>query len=465
MRKVRKNLTLFDAPLPNPNHPKAKEYVRVSALLDAHPEWSERITACLLREVPETLDPAKGRGDALTGEQVLRIAIVKFREQYSYRDLAFWVMDSDTLRWFCRLGGRTPPGHTTLQEVISSIDAKTMLEINEGLVKAIVAGDEEERDRVRVDTTVVKTDILYPSDSGLMQAAVRRLTALMQQAREQVIATSTLPFHDRRKAAKNAAFRVSQARGKNADAKRRKNYKQLFALLREVRGLAPAFVCELARQQDSSNVWERMAARWLHRKLTHFLALAARVYDQADRRINQGERLAADEKLYSLFETHTDCIRRGKVHEPTEFGHKVFFSTGASGLILDYHVCDGNPSDHTLLPAALERHASRFGCVPQELTADRSFYTKDNVSDETTGVARIAIPKPGPQTSKSQAAGKQRWYKMLLRFRAGIEATISWLARSFGLRCCRWKSREHYDAYVGWAVLTCNLTQYARPTA
>jgi IS5 family transposase len=228
--------------------------------------------------------------------------------------------------------------------------------------------------------------------------------------------------------------------------------------------LAEGFVPALRQLEETVvDLFLSAEAKRLADQIDHFVGLAQQVQDQAQRRVLKGEKVPASEKLLSLFETHTDIICRGKTHSPAEFGHKVFFSVGKSGLILDYRVCEGNPGDDSLWPEAIERHAARFGNVPKEMTGDRRFYSRDNIkAAETAGVKHVAIPKPGKPTQESVERTKQPWWKRLMRFRSGIEGILSWLLRSFGLHRCLWRGLEHFSAYVGWAVLGCNLTQFAR---
>jgi len=464
MHKTHSDPTLVDPTLPEGKHPKIAEYKKISGLLDQHPEWSEKAAQDLRRG--GTFQSKRGRGDALTGEQVLRIAIVKFREGLDYRDLAHSIEDSAILRWFCRTGGlRKPLAHTTLQQGIAAINESTLEEINTEVVQETIQQKLETGKTVRVDTTVVETNIVHPSGSRLIATSIRKLSHLMREARNVFEPLqSAVPYHNRTRAAKKASFRISMAKGKYADQTRKKEYKKLFRLLREVLVLAAGFVSALKElEQTLSDFIQKSEAAELAQEIEHFLGLAKQVQDQAERRILKGETVPADEKLLSLFETHTDIICRGKTHSPAEFGHKVFFSVGKSGLILDYRVCEGNPGDDSLWPEAIQRHEERFGIPPKEMTGDRRFYSEHNLHvAEQAGVEHAAIPKPGKPTQESVARTKQPWWKRLMRFRSGIEGILSWLLRSFGLHRCLWKGKEHFSAYVGWAVLGCNLTQFAR---
>ena len=158
----------------------------------------------------------------------------------------------------------------------------------------------------------------------------------------------------------------------------------------------------------------------------------------------------------------SDIIRRGKSSSPTEFGHKVNFVTGKSGLITQYQVLRGNPGDNELFADILKKHKKQYGTVPDEVSADRRYFSADNESYAyKAGVKRVSICKPGYQSEKRRQLEKQRWFKKLQKFRAGIEGIISALMRGLGLKRCLWKGWKAFNRYVGVAVVTFNLRKIA----
>jgi len=188
------------------------------------------------------------------------------------------------------------------------------------------------------------------------------------------------------------------------------------------------------------------------------LPLTEQVFDQARRRVVEGEAVPADEKLLSLFETHTDIICRGKKGSAVEFGHKIAVGTGRSGLVTFYEVLDGNPGDNETLPRALAEHERLLGRVPERLTGDRRFYSRDNEEKAlAAGVAQVALPKPGVLSRARAAFQKSKWFRRLMRFRAGIEGNLSTLLRGFGLKRCLWRGWQSFQSYVGLGVLAYNM--------
>src|SRR6185369_12025572 len=103
----------------------------------------------------------------------------------------------------------------------------------------------------------------------------------------------------------------------------------------------------------------------LRDEIAHYCDLGTRVINQARRRVLDGEQVPTSDKIYSIFEPHTDLIKRGKVRTPVEFGHKVFLAESARGLITQYEVLKGNPPDEQHVVVSLERHKQTFGDVPK----------------------------------------------------------------------------------------------------
>ena len=181
--------------------------------------------------------------------------------------------------------------------------------------------------------------------------------------------------------------------------------------------------------------------------------------DQARRRVLQGEQVPNAEKIYSIFEPHTDLIMRGKVRTPVEFGHKVFLAESAKGLITQYEVLNGNPSDENHVEPSLSRHEATFGSAPRLYGSDRGFFSEKNLAAcERSGVEVVCIPqRGGKKTAAREAYEKSREFKKGQRFRAGIEGRISVLFRGRGMKRCLAEGRERFELLVGAAVFVNNL--------
>jgi len=241
-----------------------------------------------------------------------------------------------------------------------------------------------------------------------------------------------------------------------------KKYRELIGNAEEV--------VESARQslRDTQRVHlidpvAQSAAEELRRQIGHYCGLGERVIDQARRRVLLGEQVPNDEKVFSIFEPHTDLIKRGKVLTPVEFGHKVFLAESAQGLITQYDVLNGNPSDSDHVEASLSRHQATFGSVPQVYGSDRGFFSEENLATcQRSGVEMACIPqRGGTKNAEREANEKSPAFKKAQRFRAGIEGRISVLFRGRGMKRCLAEGRERFELLVGAAVLANNLLTIA----
>jgi IS5 family transposase len=390
----------------------------------------------------------------ISAEQVLRTAIIRQWKQYSYRELADRLNDGVCLRWFTRFYSEPVPHFTSLQKVLKSIGAATWDKINDMLVQYAKARKLESGRALRTDTTVVEANIHYPTDARLLWDSIRVLTRLMIRCRK-LLPDTDFGFANRTKRSKKLCYKITMVKGPKAPKKRRKLYRQLLKVANEVFDMASWCFEQLQH-------WDGFDLMQLCDELDHYLTVSAVTIDQCERRVLNGEKVPAAEKIVSIFEEHTDIIKRGKSQSKTEFGHKVLFTTGKSGLITQYESFRGNPDDGQMLPAVLARHQHQYNRGPKALSADRRFFSADNESKARQyGVERISINKPGYRSKARRQLEKERWFKDLQRFRAGIEGIISALMRGYGLKRCVWKGWQSFQSYVGLAVVTFNLQKIA----
>jgi IS5 family transposase len=170
-----------------------------------------------------------------------------------------------------------------------------------------------------------------------------------------------------------------------------------------------------------------------------------------------------EDKVLSLFEPHTEVIRKGKAHKPNEFGRLVRIDEVENGIVSGYQVLVGNPADSTSWMPALEQHQASFGRVPEMAAGDRGFFCAHNEREaEALGVKKVALPARGRLSAKRAKQQKQRWFRRALRWRAGIEATISTLKHPFSMARATYKGGHGFERHVGWCVITKNLFSIAR---
>src|SRR5262250_1140452 len=255
---------------------------------------------------------------------------------------------------------------------------------------------------------------------------------------------------------------IQQMTAKERQERQTQKYRELIGVTEEVVNRARKVVEQTSKARGKNLVAE-MAIDAIRNEIAHYCGLGERVIDQARRRVLLGEQVPNAEKIYSIFEPHTDLIKRGKVLTPVEFGHKVFLAESAQGLITQYEVLNGNPSDSDHVEASLSRHQATFGSVPQVYGADRGFFSEANLATcQRSGVEMACIPQcGGTKSAEREANEKSPAFKKAQRFRAGIEGRISVLFCGRGMKRCLAEGRERFELLVGAAVLANNLLTIA----
>jgi IS5 family transposase len=319
--------------------------------------------------------------------------------------------------------------------------------------------------KLRVDTTVAETDIHYPTDSGLLGDAVRVMTRTMKQIQREVGDMGTR-LRDRSRSVKHRLIEIGRSamrKGEEGVARRTEAYRKLMATTQKVMVQAKLFSQEVALGvKQASTLRGQLLIDGLAKYLEEMHGLAVRVLRQTKARVLEGNQHYAD-KLFSVFEVHTEAIRKGKLSKPTEFGKLVKIQEAEHQIITDYEVFLVRPADQELLIPAIEKHREIFDRVPQLVATDAGFFSLENVREaKELGVKRVAVPnKKGrnPARSKEQ---KQRWFRRAQRWRVGCEGRISVLKRRQGLRRCRYRGMDGMERWVGWAVIADNLIHLGR---
>ena len=434
----------------------SRELEAISAILDAHPKINELV----LQELRLSSSNASASGGdvgcgGMSAEQVLRAAIVKQMNQFSYRELAFHLADSRSYRTFCRLGIMEPtPSKSTLAANIKALGFEALEKIHRELVGIAENAAIEKGRKVRVDCTVVESNIHPPSDSELLYDCVRVLTRLMCEARD-LLGTGVV-FGNRTRRAKRRRLGVLNAKDKQ---QRRGVYRDLLKVTEESYHSARRIGNQL-KESGLTDPVKRASAEQIAADLAHFLVLTEKVIDQTRRRVIDEERVPAEEKVVSIFEEHTDIIRKDR--RETLYGHKVCLTGGSSSMILDCVILDGNPADSTLAETMIERQIEIYERAPRQVAYDGAFSSKANLEAiKGKGVEDVAFAKAHGFTVTDMV--KSSWvYQRLRRFRCGIEGVISFLKRVFGLDRCSWRSLPSFKSYVWASIITCNLLVMAR---
>jgi IS5 family transposase len=436
------------------------ELVEMDKLLD-DPKLILAATNDLLKSAPQ----AGWKGRPCTPVVVtLRGGVVRRLMDWSYRTLEKEVKGNVVWRWFCRIDGHDVPDHTTWRDREALLRPATLHRLNDRLVHMAQEKHITRGRKLRMDSTVIETDIHYPTDSRLLGDSVEVLGRLLSRAREMCRPRSRsakLVFRNSVRSAKRLTYRIShRLRPRDGQKKPEKLaeplYRQLVKLTRTTVEHADQVTVQLRRLSSPS-------ALALAESLHHYTELVTRVIDQTVRRVFEHENVPAEEKIVSLFETHTAIIRRGKPapHE-TEFGRKVWFGEVDGGIISEYRLLKGNPPDEQHFKSSVKQHLKLFGHPPDIVTGDRGVSSANNEhAAHQAGIEKTALPKRGAKDAERQAYEAQPWFKAALRFRAGIEGRISGLKRARGLDRCRNKGEPGMERWLGWGVIANNLAVIA----
>jgi len=444
-KKIQKQMPLMSTAT---DHPQAIELENISRILDANPI----ICDLAMQDLCEVSKKARRSGaQGMTADQVVRAAIVKQMFNFTYKELAFHIVDSNSLRRFMRIGIADKGfKKSVLNKNIKALSAQTWEAINGQLVDYAAEEKIEKGRQVRIDCTVVESNIHEPTDSSLLWDSVRVLTRLLYRAKENFGLRVSFQDHSRR--AKRRLLGIMNSRSKKD---RRNKYADLIKVTNKSIGYAQSAIEAIDKVASTSH---GLVA--LRLDLNQYSQLAARVVDQTQRRVFLGENVPASDKVVSLFETHTDIIVKDR--RDTFFGHKVCLTGGASNLIVDCLIVDGNPADSSLTVDMLDRQKALYGRYPLKVALDGGFASKDNLNKaKEKQIKDVCFAKK--RGLKVEDMCRSQWvYDRLRRFRAGIESGISWVKRCFGMTRCTWKGLRSFKSYVWASIVSANLLTLAR---
>jgi len=427
-------------------HDIGRELAGMSHWLDAHPEVLDGVAKDL------RATPAKATGRCgMTVESILRCALLKQYRQLSYEELAFHLLDSASFQAFARLPVGLVPKKSTLHANIGAVKGTTWEAINHRVLADAKQARVESGKRVRIDSTVTDATIHEPRDSTLLWDGMRVMVRLLRRAGE-LQGAPRLAWHNHSRVAKKRTRTIRYTKGRE---KKVPLYRDLVRVTEEtLSDVQQAFI-----GFEAHHAFGQAYELW-RAQVNHYTPLIARVIEQTRRRVFGREKVPANEKIFSVFEEHTDIVVKGA--RKIQYGHKLNLSSGRSGLILDLVVEDGNPADAERFLPMVERHIALYGDPPRQIAADGGYASIDNLKQaKKKGIQDVAFHKKRGLTIEQMV--KSHWvYRKLRNFRAGIEAGISCLKRAYGLARCTWKGIEHFRAYVWSSVVAHNLALLTR---
>jgi IS5 family transposase len=443
------NPSLWETVLPPELFQMNEELTRVDKLLD-----DERFFA----PFRERFGTRMGRPTTAVATY-LRLMYLKHRYQLGYEVLVKEVSDSLAWRRFCHLTlGDRVPDSTTLIKLTHKYGEDTVCALNDALVLKLKEGKVVRGKKLRLDTTVVESDIHHPTDTGLLNDGIRVISRVVSKLKKVVPGIGSRFVKHTRKAKKVylGLMKVMKGRTGKDDATLKKVRDELVKITEEAIVGGRAVQAELELLREKPPLVDRLRGQ-----MGEWIEAAEKVVRQTQEVIKGNRHIPW--RLVSLFDVDARPIKRGKSRADTEFGRKVLLGETDHGIITTYQVLEDNPSDTTLLKPGVKGHKRLFRKRLKAVAGDRGFYSQPNEDWlKDNGVRRVSIPKRGKVREDRRKYQKQSWFKRLQRFRAGIEARISLLKRKFGLKRSLMRGSPGVNIWVGQGILAHNLWQAAR---
>ena len=422
-----------------PDWSRNPEFGLLDAILELHPELLTIVSDDILKDSKNSVF---GRKDMPSVEQIFRSAIYKELKNLDYRELEYSQIDSRICEQFVKIDSLRPYSFQVLQKYISKISADNLqkllyainiIAINEGL---------EDLEKFRQDTTVVETNIHYPTNNSLVWDCIKECHLLLSHLKEEV---QGFDYRDYSKSAKKTFFKINNT--KTGDKRVDLFKKQLVLLTKCINQIS-----NVIKKKSTCDCNIKVLALFF--AFEDLLPILEQVYDMTFRKEIKGESVPNSEKIFSIYERHTDIIIKGS--REILFGHKVDFSTGKSNLILTCNVLEGNPADSTLYQKTLDELISVYGVVPRDSATDGGYASKANMEyAQSKGIVNVVFNKI--VCSLKNAVSSKNMETRLKKWRSGIEANISNFKRGFDMFRCNWKGEAHFEQKVLWSAIAYNI--------
>jgi IS5 family transposase len=409
---------------------------------------------------------SRGRRGA-PAEMVLRLLVLKHARNWSYEVLEREVRANLVYRDFARVGGGKMPDAKTMGRWGLAVGPEAIKQVHERMMTIAQDQGVVQGRRMRVDTTVVETNVHYPTDSSLLGDGVRVLIRTMKKITEITGQTGT-KLRDRSRSVKLRMLdiaRAARSKAKQNSAKLKGAYGRLLNSISRVVGQAKQFSGEIAAGvKRAANPLAQLKLDGLRQQIEQMLPRVKQVMKQTRARIYRGD-TRSEGKLLSVFEPSTEVIRKGKAGKPNEFGKMVKLQEAENQIVIDFEVYDKRPNDSDLLIPAIEIHQATLRRAPHLVAADAAFYSgKNEATAKAKGVKRVCIPNRSTKSAERRREQKKRWFRNGQKWRTGCEGRISVVKRRHGLNRCRYKGQNGMKRWVGLGVIADNLINIGRAT-
>ena len=426
----------------------------------------EQIVAAVYEALAKRHAKSRSRGRrGIPAETVLRLLILKHIRNLSYEVLEREVRANLVYRDFARVGGGKMPDAKTMGRWGLAVGPQVLRQIHDRIVKiaqdkSVVTGR-----RMRVDTTVVESNIHYPTDSTLLGDGVRVLTRTMRKITD-IVGMAGTKLRNRSRSVKLRVLeimRIARAKGSLNRERLQQRYRRLLDTTSRVVGQAKRFSEEISDGiKRSADVFQQIALEGLRAQLDQMVSLVRQVMQQTRARVFRGD-TRFEGKIVSVFEPSAEVIRKGKSGKPNEFGKIVKLQEGENQIIVDYEVYARRPHDSDLLIPAIAAHQAKLGRAPWLVAADAAFYSgRNEAAAKAMGVKRVCIPNRASKSPERKREQKKRWFRNGQKWRTGCEGRISVTKRRHGLNRCRYKGDVGMKRWVGLGVIADNIINIGR---
>jgi IS5 family transposase len=421
----------------------------------------EQLLEAIYEAQGERYPQSRRRGREQTpAEVVLRLLLLKHIRNWSYDALEREVRANLVYRAFTRIGDAKVPDAKTMARLGQLIGPEVIEELHQRIVQLAQEHGVTRGRKLRVDTTVVETNIHYPTDSSLLGDGTRILTRTMKKI-EHKAGGLKRKVRDRLRSVRKRVLAIALSTrhlGPEGGARRKKQYGELLSLTRETVNQAQRILEEVKKVPRP----RRVPLQSLMETLATMTERVQQVMKQTKLRIFAGM-TQSQEKIVSMFEPHTEIIRKGKASKPTAFGKLVKNQESENQIISHFEVFAERPSDRQLLVPSIEIHQRRFGRIPAWVAADAGFHSQQNEKTAgAMGVRWFSVPNQKTKSAERKRLYQRRWFRRGQRWRTGCEGRISALKRRHGMRRCLYRGFHGMQRWVGLSVIADNVMQIGR---
>lgn len=426
----------------------------------------DALLTLIQQELARRVKKSKTRGRPGTpAEVVLRMLLLKHMRDFTFKELSREVRANLVYREFTRIGGGKVPDDKTMGRLARQLRPEVIRQVHDRVVAMAREENLVQGRKMRVDTTVVETNIHYPTDSSLLGDGVRVLTRAMKKIGS-IAGEAGAKLRNRSRSVRLRVLEIARAvRSKvpQSQEKLKQAYGKLLDATSRVAGQAKRFSKEIAEGvKRSADILQQAALEGLRKEIDTMLPRVRQVIQQTKTRIFGGD-TRAEGKILSIFESSTEVIRKGKAGKPNEFGKMVKLQEAENQIVTDFEVYEQRPSDSDLLIPSIEAHEQKLGCTPHLVAADAGFYSaKNEAAAKEKGVKRVCVPNRSTKSAERRREQKKRWFRNGQKWRTGCEGRISVIKRRHGLNRSRYKGDAGMKRWVGFAVIADNLINIGR---